>query len=84
MAKGMTLFRYLNLSAFFLSFVLGMIGVWYTDPFKRKVYIYPSPDNLPLVQYTDKTGACFEYEQALVSCPSASSDEKTTKIQPQV
>ena len=84
MARSMSLFRYLNLPAFFLSFVVGMIGVWYTDPFKRKVYIYPSPDNLHLVQYTDKTGACFEYEQSLVSCPTDSSGEKTTKIQPQV
>ena len=81
MAKGMlSIFKYLNLPAFFISFIVGIIGVYLTDPFKRKVYIYPTPDNIDLVQYTDKTGACFEYEQKQVQCPNG----ETVKLRPQV
>jgi len=82
MAKGLALFKYLNLPVFFISFLIGMVGVFLTDPFKRKVYIYPSPDNIESIQYTDKTGACFEYEQQVVQCPSEKN--ATTKIRPQV
>jgi len=74
------LFKYINLPVFFLSFFVGMIGVWYSDPFKRKVYIYPSPDNVDIIQYKDKTGACFVYEETQVKCPNNS----TTKIRAQV
>lgn len=80
MAKGLAFFKNLYLPAFFVSFFIGIIGVLLTDPFKRKVYIYPSPDNIGNVQYSDKTGACFEYQQKEVKCPS----ENTTKIKPQV
>lgn len=79
MATKEGLFKYINLPAFFLSFIVGMIGVWYSDPFKRKVYIYPSPDNIDILQYKDKTGACFVYEEKQVKCPN-----NATKIKAQV
>jgi len=78
--QGLGLFKYINIPVFFLSFFVGMIGVWYSDPFKRKVYIYPSPDNVDILQYKDKTGACFVYEEKQVKCPNNS----TTKIRAQV
>lgn len=80
MAKELGLTKYINLPVFFLSFFVGMIGVWYSDPFKRKVYIYPSPDNVDILQYKDKTGACFVYEEKQVKCPN----NRTTKIRAQV
>ena len=77
--KEFSILKYINLPAFFISLAIGMFCVFMTDPFKRKVYIYPSPDNVDVLQYKDKTGACFVYEQTSVDCPA-----KTTKIKAQV
>jgi hypothetical protein len=74
-----SLTKYINIPVFFLSLAIGLIGVYMSDPFKRKVYLYPSPDNVDILQYKDKTGACFVYEQTPVECPA-----KTTKIKAQV
>jgi hypothetical protein len=77
--KDFSILKYINLPVFFVSLAVGLIGVYMSDPFKRKVYLYPSPDNVDILQYKDKTGACFAYEQRAVECPA-----KTVKIQAQV
>ena len=53
--KGFSVLKYINLPVFFVSLAIGLIGVYMSDPFKRKVYIYPSPDNVDILQYKDKT-----------------------------
>jgi hypothetical protein len=65
-----TISKYVNIPVFLVSLAVGLIGVYLSDPFKRKVYLYPSPDNVDILQYKDKTGACFVYEQRQVKCPS--------------
>jgi hypothetical protein len=39
----------------------------------RKIYIYPTPENIDLIQYRDKTQTCFGLSQVEVPCPA---DEK--------
>jgi hypothetical protein len=77
--KDFAITKYINLPVFFFSVAIGIFVVCMTDPFQRKVYLYPSPDNIDILQYKDKTGACFVYEQTAVDCPA-----KTTKIKAQV
>jgi hypothetical protein len=77
--KDFAITKYINLPVFFISVAIGIFVVCMTDPFQRKVYLYPSPDNIDVLQYKDKTGACFVYEQTAVDCPA-----KTTKIKAQV
>ncbi len=35
----------------------------------KKVYIYPSPENVNKVLFKDKADNCFLFEQEIVDCP---------------
>lgn len=59
-----------------------MFVVYATVDADRKIYIYPTPENVDLIQYRDKTNACFQYKQSEVNCPKDTS--KITQIQAQV
>ncbi len=73
--------KYLNVPLFLISLVIGFISVWLTNPDKRIIYVYPTPDNVDILQYKDRTNGCFQFTQKEVQCPS---DEKLiTKITPQ-
>jgi hypothetical protein len=39
-------------------------------PDLRKIYVYPTPDNVDLLLYKDKAGNCFSYREHTVSCPT--------------
>jgi hypothetical protein len=49
---------------------------------KRKIYVYPTPDNVDTIQYKDQTGTCFEFKDAKVACPKKESE--ISKIPAQV
>ncbi len=35
----------------------------------KKVYIYPSPENVDKVLFKDKAENCFYFEQETIECP---------------
>jgi hypothetical protein len=41
-----------------------------TVPDTRKIYVYPTPENVDALQYRDKTNSCFSLAQKEVSCPT--------------
>jgi hypothetical protein len=65
----MGFFRYINIPVFLISLILGMAAVYYTVPDNRVVYLYPTPENVDMLQYKDKTDTCFAFEQKEVKCP---------------
>lgn len=65
----MKIAKYINIPVFLLSLVVGLFMVYVTMPDMRKIYVYPTPDNIELLQYRDKTDSCFAYKQKEVSCP---------------
>lgn len=77
----MTFFKYINIPVFLISLAIGLFCVYMTIPDMRKIYVYPTPDNVDTLQYRDKTNSCFEFKQEKVSCPTNESD--ITKIMPQ-
>jgi len=48
----------------------------------RKIYVYPTPENVDVLQYRDKAGNCFSYKQVDTACPK--SESKLAKIPVQV
>jgi hypothetical protein len=48
----------------------------------RKIYVYPTPENVDLMQYRDKAGNCFVYKSVDTPCPK--NDTKLAKIPVQV
>jgi hypothetical protein len=47
-------------------------------PDTRKIYVYPSPENIDILLYRDKAGQCFKFDQKEVACPT--NENEITKI----
>jgi hypothetical protein len=63
------LMKFINVPVFIVSLILGIFAVYIYVPEMRRIYVYPTPENIELLQYKDKTDTCFKYEQKEVSCP---------------
>lgn len=70
----MGLFKYINFPVFIISLAFGLFAVYVTVPDTRKIYVYPTPDNIQQLQYRDKTNTCFSLRQEDVECPKNDSD----------
>jgi hypothetical protein len=74
----MGFFKYVNFTVFLLSLAFGLFAVYITAPDTRKIYVYPTPENVDVLQYKDKTSTCFSFKQKEVSCPK--NESEITKI----
>ena len=70
----MNLFKYINIPVFLISLAFGLFAVYITMPDTRKIYVYPTPENVSLLQYKDKTDTCFSFKQTEVTCPTNEND----------
>lgn len=77
----MNLFKYVRLDIFILSLALGLFAVYITMPDTRKIYVYPTPENVGVLQYKDKTDTCFTYKQTEVTCPTNESEISKVPMQ---
>jgi hypothetical protein len=77
----MGVFKYINLPVFILSLLIGIFAVYITTPDTRKIMVYPTPENVHLLQYRDKANNCFSFTETEVPCPKDKKD--ITLIPPQ-
>jgi hypothetical protein len=70
--------KYINVPVFLISFALGVFAVYVTAPDKKKIIVYPTPDNAQHVQYKDGAGNCFQFKQTKAQCTK---DSTNTPIQ---
>ena len=66
--------KFINVPVFILSLIFGLFAVYITTGDMRKIYVYPTPENVSLMQYKDKTSTCFQYKQSKVGCPANPKD----------
>jgi hypothetical protein len=66
----MNIFKFVNIPVFIISLAFGIFAVYITIPKSRKILIYPTTENVNLIQYRDKTNTCFSVEQHEVNCPA--------------
>ena len=52
------------------SLALGLFAVYVTTDANRQIRVYPSPDNVDIIQYKDKAGNCFKFKETKVNCTS--------------
>jgi len=77
----MSVFKYVRFDIFILSLALGLFAVYITMPDRRKIYVYPTPENVGVLQYKDKTDTCFSFKQTEVACPKNENEISTVPIQ---
>lgn len=53
---------------FIVSFVIGMVCVYFSPIEYKTIMVYPSPTNIKKIQYKDKADQCFEFSARLVDC----------------
>lgn len=73
--------KFVNIPVFLLSFAIGIFFVYIFVPDNRKILVYPTPENVGLLQYRDATGNCFQLSEKVVDCPKNNKD--ISKIPPQ-
>jgi hypothetical protein len=73
--------RFINIPVFIISFAIGVFFVYVFVPDARTILVYPTPENVGLLQYKDITGNCFQVKEKLVACPKNEKD--ISKIPPQ-
>jgi hypothetical protein len=62
--------KYIDIRFFLISFAIGIFFVYITLSESNKIYVYPSPENMNLIQYQDKADQCFEFKETPVQCPA--------------
>ena len=77
----MGLFKYIKLNVFIISLAFGLFAVYITMPDLRKIYVYPTPENIDILQYKDKSNTCFKYKQTEVECPTNEAEIAKIPIQ---
>ena len=63
------LFNYISIKVFLISFAVGLFFIYLLGPEMRKIYIYPSPENVDKILFKDKADNCFYFEEERVQCP---------------
>ena len=66
--------KYINLPVLIISFAIGIFAVYITVPDKKKIMVYPSPDNVQYIQYKDKAGNYFQFRESKQTCPKDAKD----------
>ena len=77
----MNLLKYINIPVFLISLALGIFAVYVTVPDTKKIIVYPSPDNVPYIQYKDHADNCFQFKETRVTCPKNANEISKTPIQ---
>lgn len=68
----MGILQSINLRVFLLSFVTGLLILYYVMPEGEMIYVYPTPENVDLIQYKDRADNCYAIRKEEVTCPSES------------
>jgi hypothetical protein len=77
----LNIFKYVNVKIFLVSLAIGIFMVYVTMSNDRKIYVYPTPENIDILQYRDITDTCFQFEQKEVACPKNEKDISKIPIQ---
>jgi|TARA_Y100000996_G_C22189715_1_gene506429 hypothetical protein len=74
-------FKYFNLKFLILGILFGVLAVYFTDNEKRIINVYPTPDNVNVIQFKDNADNCFSFESIQIDCPKDKSQIHTIPVQ---
>jgi hypothetical protein len=66
----MNLLKFINIPVFIISLALGIFFVYVTTSTDRKIIVYPTHENVHLLQFRDKANNCFTVTETEVKCPT--------------
>jgi len=77
----MGVFKYVNIPIFIVSLAIGIFIVYVSTSETRTIYVYPTPENIDLIQYRDKANNCFNMKPEEVKCPANEADISKVPVQ---
>jgi hypothetical protein len=75
------IFKFIDIKIFLLSLAFGLFSVYISMPDLRLIYVYPTPENIEVLQYKDRTNTCYSIKQTEVDCPTNSNEIADIPIQ---
>ena len=72
---------FISLPVFFISFAIGIFFIYILGPEKKKIYVYPSPENVGKILFKDNAKNCFYFEEEFIECPQDESKISSIPIQ---
>ena len=75
------MFGFISFPIFLVTFSIGLLFVYLSQPETTVIYVYPTPDNVINVEYKDKADSCFQFESLEVKCPSNKNDINKIPLQ---
>ena len=73
--------KYISIPIFIISFLIGMVYIYLSNPPTRSITIYPTIDNVGKFQYKDRADNCFTFIPNEKKCPFMSNSIKKIPIQ---
>jgi hypothetical protein len=68
----------INIPVFLASLLFGLLYIFISDPTRKEIIVYQTPDNEGVFQFKDNIGNCFHLKQNIVKC---SNDAEVIPIQ---
>lgn len=60
--------KFIYVPIFILSLLVGLLFVFLSPPQQTKIYVYPTPDNVDDIEYSDNANICHKFEASEVTC----------------
>ena len=73
--------KFINVPTFLISLAIGLFIAYISVPSPTVIMVYPTPDNIDKVQYSDKAGTCFSFTSNKVECPANKDHLKQIPVQ---
>jgi len=74
--------KYISIPVFLITLIIGLFFIYIMGPDLKKIYIYPTPDNVDKILFRDKTNNCFSFDELEVKCPNDKTKINHIPIQP--
>ena len=73
--------NFFSLKAFILGLMIGLFFIYIIEPKYKKIYVYPTPENINDIQYVDKANNCFSFTANKKECSQDENNIKNIPIQ---
>ena len=61
--------------------MIGLFFIYIIEPKYKKIYVYPTPENINDIQYVDKANNCFSFTANKKECSQDENNIKNIPIQ---